>query len=156
MRGQQHYCPLIHTQYFILEDHTKMKIAIATDGEYVAAHFGRCPAFTLVDVDKDRITTCKVIDNPGHQPGYIPRFLHDMGVRCIITGGMGARAVQLFQELDMEAIAGIDGTVKETIEKFMNGVLTGGESFCQPGAGKGYGVEKSICDHPHEIKCEHE
>lgn len=133
-----------------------MKIAIATDGEYVAAHFGRCPAYTLVNIDGNKITAREVIDNPGHQPGFIPRFLHDRGVRCIVAGGMGPRAVELFRELDMEAIAGIDGKVTEAIEKFMNGALAGGESLCQPGAGKGYGAEKSICDHPHEDKCEHE
>ena len=132
-----------------------MKIAIATDGEHVAAHFGRCPAFTLIDIDGNKITAHEVIDNPGHQPGFIPRFLHDRGVRCIITGGMGARAGELFRELDMEAIARIDGKVDDVIEKFINGAIVGGESLCQPGAGKGYGIEKSVCDHPHETKCEH-
>ena len=133
-----------------------MKIAIATDGEYVAAHFGRCPAFTLVDIEGNKITAREVIDNPGHQPGFIPRFLHDRGVRCIVAGGMGPRAVELFRELEMEAIAGIDGKVTETIDKLIKGALIGGESLCQPGAGKGYGAEKSICDHPHEDKCDHE
>jgi predicted Fe-Mo cluster-binding NifX family protein len=132
-----------------------MRIAIATDGEFVAAHFGRCPTYTLVDIDGKNITASEIIDNPGHQPGFIPRFLHDRDVRCIITGGMGARAVELFRELDMEAIAGINGKVTEATEMFIKGTLAGGESLCKPGAGKGYGVEKSICDHPHEDKCEH-
>ena len=94
--------------------------------------------------------------DPENQPGFIPRFLHDRGVRCIVAGGMGPRAVELFRELDMEAIAGIDGKVTETIDKLIKGALIGGESLCQPGAGKGYGAEKSICDHPHEDKCDHE
>ncbi|MEN6321153.1 MAG: NifB/NifX family molybdenum-iron cluster-binding protein [Syntrophaceae bacterium] len=132
-----------------------MRVAIATDGEFVAAHFGRCPAFTLIDIEGNTITAREVIDNPGHQPGVIPQFLYDRGVRCIITGGMGSRAVEMFSELDMEAIAGIEGKVTEIIDKLIKGALVGGESLCQPGAGKGYGVEKSICDHPHEDKCEH-
>jgi predicted Fe-Mo cluster-binding NifX family protein len=69
---------------------------------------------------------------------------------------MGPRAVQLFNELKMEAIAGIEGKVVDTIERFIKGALVGGDSVCQPGAGKGYGVEKSMCDHPHEDKCDHE
>ncbi len=32
----------------------------------------------------------------------------------------------------------------------MQGKLEAGESFCKPGAGKGYGVEKEECDHPDE------
>jgi predicted Fe-Mo cluster-binding NifX family protein len=109
-----------------------------------------------VDLEGKIVKTREVIDNPGHQPGFIPRFLHDRGVRCIITGGMGPRAVQLFNELGMEAIAGIEGKVADTIDKFVQGALVGGNSLCHPGAGKGYGMEKSICDHPHESKCDHE
>lgn len=30
-----------------------MRLAIATDNEYVAKHFGRCPGFTIVEIDKD-------------------------------------------------------------------------------------------------------
>jgi predicted Fe-Mo cluster-binding NifX family protein len=92
-----------------------MKIAIATDGDNVAAHFGRCPAFTLLDIDGTKITAQAVIENPGHQSNFIPRFLYDRGVRCIITVGMGARAVELFRELEMEAIAGINGKVTEVM-----------------------------------------
>ena len=92
-----------------------MKIAIATDGDNVAAHFGRRPAFTLLDIDGTTITAQEVIENPGHQPNFIPRFLYDRGVRCIITGGMGARAVEQFRELEMEAIAGINGKVSEVM-----------------------------------------
>ena len=36
----------------------------------------------------------------------------------------------------------------EVIEKLVSGKLEGGESLCSPGAGRGYGVEKSECDHP--------
>lgn len=130
-----------------------MRIAIATDGEYVAQHFGRCPAFTLIEVDEGKVTAREIIGNPGHQPGYIPRFLHDRGVRCVIAGGMGPRAVDLFRELNMEAVVGIEGEVNKVIEKIAQGTLEDGESLCQPGAGKGYGVEKSICDHANEKKC---
>ena len=32
-----------------------MRIAISTDGTQVSPHFGRCPAFTLVDVESGRL-----------------------------------------------------------------------------------------------------
>jgi len=38
--------------------------------------------------------------------------------------------------------------VSEVIEKLISGTLEGGESLCQPGSGRGYGIEKSECDHP--------
>jgi len=66
-----------------------MRVAISTDGEYVSAHFGRCPAFTILDIDQGRVVGREMIENPGHQPGFIPRFLHDKGVNCIIGGAWG-------------------------------------------------------------------
>jgi predicted Fe-Mo cluster-binding NifX family protein len=54
-----------------------MKITISTDGEMVSAHFGRCPSFTIVDFEGSTKVSKVMIDNPGHQPGYIPQFLHE-------------------------------------------------------------------------------
>lgn len=127
-----------------------MRIAISTDGDLVSAHFGRCPAFTLVDIVDGKTVKKEVLDNPGHEPGFIPRFLHQKGAECIVCGGMGARATGFFSEFGIETIMGVSGKVADVIAKLETGSLQGGAGLCQPGAGKGYGVEKSECDHPHE------
>ncbi|HOD34900.1 MAG TPA: NifB/NifX family molybdenum-iron cluster-binding protein [Syntrophales bacterium] len=127
-----------------------MKIAISTDGEFVSAHFGRCPAFTIVEIENGRIRDTQTIANPGHQPGFIPRFLHERGVSCILAGGMGPRASGFFEELGMQAIVGVSGKIDNVLDQLLKGTLRGGESLCKPGAGKGYGMEKSICDHAGE------
>ncbi len=131
-----------------------MKVAISTDGDLVSAHFGRCPSYTILDIESDKVTKKEIIDNPGHQPGSIPQFLHEKGVKCIICGGMGARATGFFGELNIQAIVGITGKIDDVIKELLKGTLKSGESFCNPGAGKGYGVEKSECDHPNEKDCE--
>ncbi|MFH1459415.1 MAG: NifB/NifX family molybdenum-iron cluster-binding protein [Candidatus Omnitrophota bacterium] len=133
-----------------------MKIAISTDGDLVSAHFGRCPAFTIVEIEQNKIISSEILNNPGHHPGFLPRFLHEKGVQAIVAGGMGMRARELFSEVNIQTIMGISGKVDNVIEAFINGKLEGGESLCSPGAGKGYGVEKTACDHPHEDDCEHE
>ncbi|MBN2483969.1 MAG: NifB/NifX family molybdenum-iron cluster-binding protein [Candidatus Omnitrophica bacterium] len=133
-----------------------MKIAISADGNLVSAHFGRCPSFTIVDVEGDSIVSKEVIDNPGHHPGFLPMFLKGKGVRAIIAGGMGQRAQMLFEESGIETIMGIEGNIDEVIDQVMAGTLHGGESLCRPGAGKGYGVEKTECDHPDEKHHQHE
>ena len=127
-----------------------MRIAISTDGEVVSAHFGRCPSFTIVDIEEKKVVGKEVIENPGHQPGYIPRFLHEKGVGYIVAGGMGMRATDLFQKMGIDTVMGITGRVDDIIEEILAGTLKGGESLCKPGAGKGYGVEKDECDHSHE------
>lgn len=124
-----------------------MKAAISTDGGFVSAHFGRCPSFTIVDIENGKVSKKEVIDNPGHHPGFLPQFLREKGVSCIIAGGMGGRAVQLFAEQGIEIIVGVSGPVDEIAKSLSAGVLRGGESLCKPGAGKGYGLDKTVCDH---------
>ncbi len=132
-----------------------MRVAISTDGGHVSQHFGRCPSFTLIDIENGRITKRSEVSNPGHQPGFIPKFLHEKGVECIVAGGMGTRAASFFEEFGIKAIVGVSGKIEDIIEELRKGTLKGGESFCKPGLGKGYGVEKSECDHPHKDDCEH-
>ena len=127
-----------------------MKIAISTDGEFVSAHFGRRPSFTLVDIVDGKTVKKELVPNPGHEPGFIPQFLHQNGAECIVCGGMGGRASGFFSELGIKMIVGVGGRIDDVISKLEEGNLQGGASLCQPGAGRGYGVEKNECDHPHE------
>jgi predicted Fe-Mo cluster-binding NifX family protein len=124
-----------------------MRIAISTDAGDVSAHFGRCPVFTIVDIENSEVLKKEEITNPGHHPGFLPQFLREKGVGCIIAGGMGQRAAEMFEEQGIETIVGISGTIEDIIDKIKNGVLEGGESLCKPGAGKGYGLDKTECDH---------
>ena len=132
-----------------------MRVAISTEGDFVSPHFGRCPEFTVIEIRDGKMVKREAIKNPGHQPGFIPQFLHQMGVECIVTGGMGMRAAGFFSEFGIQTIVGVSGRIDEVIEKIINRTLRGGESLCQPGAGKGYGLDKSECDHPHENDCGH-
>lgn len=127
-----------------------MKAAISTDAGSVSAHFGRCPAFTIVDIENGKVLHKEVIENPGHQPGLIPQFLHERGVDCIVAGGMGGRATSLFNDFGIRTVVGISGSIDSVIGKLSTGELQSGESTCQPGAGKGYGIEKDECDHENE------
>jgi len=133
-----------------------MRVALSTDGDYVSAHFGRCPSFTILDIEDGKIVKKEIVANPGHQPGLIPEFLRQRGVDCIVCGGMGMRAMELFQEFGIQTILGVSGKIEEVIDKIQKGSLAGGESLCKPGSGKGYGLDKSQCDHHHEKdECEH-
>lgn len=126
----------------------RVKIAISTDNGRVSAHFGRCPEFTIVEIENNKLKNKETIPNPGHHPGFLPDFLHKKGVNCIIAGGMGYRAQGLFAEKGIQTIVGITGDIDEVIQKILSGTLEGGESLCKPGSGKGYGVEKTECEHP--------
>jgi predicted Fe-Mo cluster-binding NifX family protein len=102
-----------------------MRIAISVktkDGldSVVAQHFGRCPFFALIEVEGKNVTGIEVIDNPfysGHQPGQVPEFIKEKGADVMLSGGMGGRAIQFFQQFDIQTATGADGTVSIEIYK---------------------------------------
>ena len=124
-----------------------MKVAISTDNGYVSAHFGRCPEFSILQINAGKITNRETIPNPGHHPGYLPEYFEQIGIEAVIAGGGGTRAQMLFAEKNIEFVLGVTGNIDEVVDKLCKGELEGGESLCSPGAGKGYGVEKDECDH---------
>jgi predicted Fe-Mo cluster-binding NifX family protein len=124
-----------------------MKIAISTDGQYVSQHFGRCPEFTILEIKDGKLINKKTISNPGHHPGYLPQYLREYGVSSIVAGGMGMRARELFEQAKIDAVLGVEGKINQVISKIIDGSLEGGESICRPGSGKGYGIDKTECEH---------
>ena len=107
-----------------------MKVAIATDQGFVSAHFGRCPSYTIYEVVDGKVQQREEIDNPGHQPGFLPRYLSERGVNVIIAGGMGPRAQGLFAQNQITTVLGIQGPVDEIITSFINQELEAGEDLC--------------------------
>ncbi len=111
-----------------------MRVALATEGGKVAAHFGHCPEFTICDVEGNKIKAWHVIPNPGHKPGFLPRFLGEQGINHIIAGGMGPAAINLFQERNIEVTIGVQGQVEEVMERLLrDGRLESGPSLCSHG-----------------------
>ncbi|MGB9866693.1 MAG: NifB/NifX family molybdenum-iron cluster-binding protein [Bacillota bacterium] len=72
----------------------------------VAEHFGRCTEYMVVDIEGGKVRSRTIIPNPGHEPGFLPAYLERLGVSCIISGGMGVRAKQLFEDKRIETITG--------------------------------------------------
>ncbi len=109
-----------------------MKIGIATDEGHVAVHFGRCQEYTLFDVDEDgrTITGKSSFESPEHEPGLLPRLLGERGVTVVIAGGMGPKAVGLFEERGIKVVTGVFGPVDEIAQAFVDGTLQTGDSTC--------------------------
>ena len=114
-----------------------MIIAIATDGNSVAGHFGRCPGYTLVTIENGKELDRQSIENPGHQPGFLPQYLHEKGAGCIVAGGMGPRAQMLFEEQGIQTVVGVTGLIDDVVHSYLKGTLAGGESTCHHGPDHG-------------------
>lgn len=107
-----------------------MKIAIATDNNLVSGHFGHCEEFTIYELESKKIVSKEKIENPGHEPGFLPVFLNEQGVNTIISGGMGSKAIDLFNEKNIDVITGAVGEVDEIMEKYISGELVSDGSAC--------------------------
>jgi predicted Fe-Mo cluster-binding NifX family protein len=105
-------------------------LAVATDGTMVAQHFGHCPIYTLVRIQNGEEVARRAVKNPGHTPGFLPKFLAEKGVDCVVAGGMGQKAIDLFNEQGVDTIVGVTGSVDEVIAMYAAGQLKGGESAC--------------------------
>ena len=43
----------------------------------------------------------------------------------MLTGGMGYRAVTFFEQYGIQPVTGASGTVRDAVDQFLNGQLTG-------------------------------
>lgn len=110
-----------------------MVIAIPTNGKNVAGHFGRCEKYTFFTFINNEVSEVKEIENPGHEPGFLPKYLSEQGANCIIASGMGQKAQDLFNHYGIEMILGCQGEIKNIIEMYSSNKLVGGESTCDHG-----------------------
>ena len=108
-------------------------IAIPVENGRLCMHFGHCEQFALLDVDTadKKILSSRQIDPPPHQPGILPRWLHDQGVNLVVTGGVGRRAQNIFAEHGIEVIVGAPAEPPESIVRsYLDGKLQSGENIC--------------------------
>ncbi len=113
-----------------------MRIAITAQTDQglqapVAQHFGHAPFFVVVDVNAAEVSSVEVLANPfldGHQPGQIPQFIHEQRAEALLTGGMGGRAIQFFDQLGIDTATGASGAVADAVADYLDGRILGAEA----------------------------
>jgi predicted Fe-Mo cluster-binding NifX family protein len=108
-----------------------MKFAIPLAEGKLTAHFGHCQEFALVEVEDNQIKNKETLVPPPHEPGVLPKWLHDLGADVIIAGGMGARALDLFTQNDIKVIVGASALAPEALVKqYLDNTLQTGGNVC--------------------------
>ena len=110
-----------------------MKYAIPVSGGVLSAHFGHCEQFALIDADENNknIVKKELVAAPPHQPGLLPPWLARQGVQVVIAGGMGANAISLFQQNNINVVLGAPAQAPEqVVSDFLNGKLLTGDNRC--------------------------
>jgi len=100
---------------------------LGLDGQ-MSGHFGRCPFYTLVDVEDGKIQNVSVVENPfynSHEPGQVPAFIHTQNADVMIAGGMGPMAINLFNNYGIEVVTGYMGTVSDVLNAYLKGEAKG-------------------------------
>ena len=115
------------------KENTHMRIAIPLADGKLTMHFGHCERFALLDVDEadGKIIKREDIEAPPHAPGLLPPWLAERGVNCVIAGGMGQRAQQLFAEQGVKVMVGAScETPERLVEDYLSGKLQLGANIC--------------------------
>jgi predicted Fe-Mo cluster-binding NifX family protein len=113
------------------EETAVMKFAIPVAEGRLTAHFGHAAEFAIVDVENQEIKNKELLIPPPHEPGVLPRWLHEQGVKVIIAGGMGQRALSLFGENGIKVIPGAPSlTPEELVHQYLSNTLATGDNIC--------------------------
>ena len=94
----------------------------------MSMHFGRCPYFMMVDVEGNDVKKVDPVANPffnGHVPGAVPEFINKQSVNVMIAGGMGPKAVDMFNGFGIEVATGVGGKVENVLKAYLEGKVSG-------------------------------
>jgi predicted Fe-Mo cluster-binding NifX family protein len=131
-----------------------VRIAVSADDNrgldsVVSPNFGRCPYYVLVDVEGTAVEEVSAVANPyfdHHQRGKVPGFIHGHGADVMLTGGMGRRALGLFEQYGVEAVTGVYGSVRRAVEGYLGGELRGADA-CGKSTDRGHEHEPLAGDY---------
>lgn len=108
-----------------------MRFAIPLADGKLTAHFGHCQEFAMIDVEEKQIKKKEILVPPPHEPGVLPKWLHELGTNVIIAGGMGNRALTLFEENGIQVVTGAPSLVpEELVQSYLENSLVSGNNLC--------------------------
>lgn len=111
----------------------KMLIALPTSDGQLCMHFGHSKKFSIFEIEPatKRIIAKTVVIPPPHEPGLLPKWLHNEGVSVVIAGGMGQRAQELFQQAGVQVVVGAKpADPEDVVTAYLNGDLQTGDNVC--------------------------
>ncbi len=110
-----------------------MRYAVPISSGMLSQHFGHCDQFALIDVNEEKreIVNKELVSSPGHEPGFLPRWLAEEGVSVVIAGGMGSRAQNLFIQSRIKVVINVlESDPEKAVLSYLAGTLKTGEDVC--------------------------
>ena len=107
------------------------RIAVPVMDNLLSTHFGHCQEFHLFDVENKEIKNISKEVPPPHEPGILPKWLHEQGATDVISGGMGQRAIRIFNDQKINVYVGAPIEEPEKLVKdFLSGHLPTTANMC--------------------------
>ena len=100
-----------------------MKIAIATDQDFVASGFGCSPFCSIVDIEDGKIRDSLLIPNPGGRHEFWADLFVRNSIKFVIAGSMGPTARAVMMGRGIQPVLGVRGQVDEVVRRFAAGEL---------------------------------
>jgi ATP-binding protein involved in chromosome partitioning len=106
-------------------------IGVPVENGRLSTHFGHSPQFGLFTVAGKEIVDERYLEPPAHSPGAIPAWLMEQGVRVVLAGGLGRRAIARFEEAGIKVVCGVsEGPAREVVASYLEGTLVSGDNVC--------------------------
>lgn len=89
----------------------------------LSSHFGQADYFAMFDDETQALT---FFNNTGHHHGGTltpAEIIHQAGAQVVLCGGLGGKAVQLFQQLGVHVFNQASGTVADILAAYKAGSL---------------------------------
>jgi len=123
------------------------KIAVPTLNGTLSAHFGGSEYFTVVNVDNNSIVSEEILPTPEHTTGSYPNFLAEQKITDIIVGGIGGKAIDIFNNNNITVYAGAEAKLpKDLAQDLIDGKLVVTGNACSH---EGDGPESHGAGHHH-------
>ena len=107
------------------------RIAIPLENGILCSHFGHCQQFAVIDTEFKNIVNEVLVTPPPHEPGLLPAWLAGKGVTDVIAGGMGQRAINLFNQQNINVFVGAPTkSHRELAHDLVNDSLIAGANCC--------------------------
>lgn len=108
-----------------------MRFAIPVAEGKLALHFGHSREFIFIDIENGVLKSLMTLEPPPHEPGVLPRWMHENNVNVIIAGGMGHKAKEFFAGFGIEVVVGAPQiSAEELVKEYLSKTLVTGPNAC--------------------------
>ncbi len=109
----------------------KVIFAVPVSEGKLCSHFGHCNQFALIETAHGKIKGQSMHTPPPHEPGVLPKWLHELGANVVIAGGMGSSAQGLFNQNGIKVITGAPMDPPESlVNQYLSDILVTEENVC--------------------------